>query len=76
MKKILALLLALVMVFSLAACGSSNNPGTSNDPGTATPDASNPGTDVPQTPVYENMGTIMWLSNLSSGLSMTPPWPI
>lgn len=67
MKKILALLLALVMVFSLAACGSSNNPGTSNDPGTATPDASNPGTDVPQTPVYENMGTIMWLSNLSSG---------
>ena len=35
MKKILALLLALVMVFALAACGeSSSDP--SSDPGTAT----------------------------------------
>lgn len=36
MKKFLALLLALVMVFALAACGSSNTPGTSN-PGTNAP---------------------------------------
>ena len=44
MKKIIALLLALVMVFGLVACGGNSN------------------TDKP-----EDMGTIMWLSNLTSG---------
>jgi len=44
MKKIIALLLALVMVFGLVACGNNN-------------------TDKP-----EDMGTIMWLSNLTDGL--------
>lgn len=45
MKKIVALLLALVMVFALAACGSSNTPST-NNPGTSTnnPGSSNTGT--------------------------------
>lgn len=46
MKKIVALLLALVMVFALAACGSSNTPGT-NNPGTDTPNTNNPGTGTP-----------------------------
>ena len=32
MKKFLALLLALVMVFALVACGSSNTPSTPNTP--------------------------------------------
>ena len=35
MKKLLALLLALVMVFALAACGEEPAPTTSTDPGTA-----------------------------------------
>lgn len=52
MKKILALLLALVMVFALAACGSSNNPATSN-PGTSAPSSSDtPGTEGPS---YDNV---------------------
>ena len=64
MKKILAMLLALAMVFSLAACGNtSNTPGTpSNEPGTQTP-----GSQAPEAPKYEDMGTIMWLSNLTGG---------
>ena len=67
MKKILAMLLALVMVFALVACG---NPGGEQsgepNPGTSTPaDPSTPA--EPETPKYEDMGTIMWLSNLSSG---------
>lgn len=63
MKKILALLLALVMVFGLVACGTTD-PGTeSPNPGTSTP--TDPST--PAAPTYEDMGTIMWLSNLSSG---------
>ena len=41
MKKIVALLLALVMVVGLVACGNSNQPGTSNPP------ASQPGTSTP-----------------------------
>ena len=42
MKKLISLLLALVMVFSLAACGQSDNPGTTNsDPGTT--NSENPG---------------------------------
>ena len=32
MKKFLALLMALVMVFALAACGSDSEPSTSADP--------------------------------------------
>lgn len=52
MKKFLALLLAVVMMFSLVACGSAPADDGTADDGAAT---------------YENMGTIMWLSNLSSG---------
>lgn len=44
MKKIVALLLALVMVFALVACGSGDTPST-NNPGTSAP-----GTDTPDTP--------------------------
>lgn len=47
MKKLIALLLALVMVFALAACGSGSNPGSqSPEPGTS----GTPGTDTPSTP--------------------------
>ncbi len=66
MKKILAMLLALAMVFALAACGNSGNEQT----GDTTPVVSNdpaPGSSEPAAPTYEDMGTIMWLSNLSSG---------
>ena len=68
MKKILALLLALVMVFGLAACGNTNTPSTPDTPstpGSTTPDT--PASDAPEAPKYEDLGTIMWLSNLSSG---------
>lgn len=61
MKKILAMLLALAMVFSLAACGQPAAQETNTPPGNSqAPDAS-------KAPVYEDMGTIMWLSNLTSG---------
>ena len=63
MKKILAMLLALAMIFSLVACGNTNSGTEQPTPGTSTPVASN----EPAGPSYENMGTIMWLSNLSSG---------
>ena len=68
MKKILAMLLALVMVFGLAACGGANTEQPSSDPAPsastpAAPSASN----EPSAPAYEDMGTIMWLSNLTSG---------
>lgn len=54
MKKLIALLLALVMVFALAACGSSNdNPGSSTPstgaPSTGTPSTGTPSTDEPGT---------------------------
>ncbi len=69
MKKILAMLLALVMVFGLVACGNpgSEQPSGDPNPGTSTPADPNPGTSEPAAPVYEDMGTIMWMSNLSSG---------
>ena len=48
MKKIIALLLALVMVFALVACGSSNTPSTPDKPNTpSTP--STPSSDAPST---------------------------
>lgn len=48
MKKVLALLLALAMVFALAACGKSD-PTTSSNPSSSNPSSSNPGTstDIP-----------------------------
>lgn len=52
MKKILALLLALVMVFALAACGSSNNPATSNPGTSALSGSDTPGTEGPS---YDNV---------------------
>lgn len=63
MKKILAMLLALVMLFGLVACGgpAEQQPETPNDDTSAnTPVDSD-------TPEYKDMGTIMWLSNLTSG---------
>ena len=52
-KKIIALLLALVMVFALAACGQKNpstdTPSTPSTPGTDAPSTPAPGTDAPTT---------------------------
>ena len=45
MKKIIALLLALIMVFALVACGSSNTPSTPSNPSTPAP--GNPTTSNP-----------------------------
>ena len=46
MKKILALLLAAAMAFSLVACGNSDNPSTSSKPSTAPTETNKP--DEPQ----------------------------
>lgn len=48
MKKILALLLALVMVFALVSCAASDKPDT-DTPDTDTPDTDTPDTDTPDT---------------------------
>ena len=64
MKKIAALLLALVMAFSLIACGAPAA-NESKAPEASAPAASQPA--GPEAPTYEDMGTIMWLSNLNSG---------
>lgn len=58
MKKILAMLLALAMVLALVACGNPSGEQTGEP---------NPGISEPAAPTYEDMGTIMWLSNLTSG---------
>ena len=51
MKKILALLLALVMVIGLVACGNTNTPSTPSTPSNpSTPGTSTPGSDAPTTP--------------------------
>ena len=49
MKKFLALLLALVMVFALVACGNSNNPGNSSNPGSDAPQGPVKADDIPDT---------------------------
>lgn len=68
MKKILALLLALVMVIGLVACGNTNTPSTPSTPSNpSTPGSQAPSSQAPEAPKYEDMGTIMWLAHLSSG---------
>ena len=50
MKKLIALLLALVMVFALVACSNTDTPNT-NEPGTPSPTTPDtPNTDTPNTP--------------------------
>lgn len=67
MKKIVAMLLAVLMVFGLAACGNSANPAPSADPGNSVDPGSSAGPVEPVPDVYEDMGTILWLSNLTGG---------
>lgn len=50
MKKTLAMLLALVMLFGLAACNGKTDAGGTSNPGTSTPGTSAPNTDAPSTP--------------------------
>lgn len=50
MKKTLAMLLALVMLFGLAACNGKTDAGGISNPGTSTPGTSAPNTDAPSTP--------------------------
>lgn len=47
MKKIVALLLALVMVFALAACGGNSDTPSTNTPNSGTPSTGTPGTETP-----------------------------
>ena len=67
MKKILAMLLALIMVFGMVACSNADDQPSqpSEKPGTETNAPADSGT--PDAPEYKDMGTIMWLSNLTSG---------
>ena len=68
MKKMIALLLALVMVFALVACGNTGDQPTGDpNPGNTNTPAPTQGGNEPEAPRYEDMGTIMWLSNLTSG---------
>ena len=65
-KKLLAMLLALAMVFALAACGGgSGNSETQNPGGTDTENPGNQGGGEDNPPAAG--GTILWLSNLTSG---------
>lgn len=76
MKKFLALLLALVMVLSLAACGSSNTPAATEAPKTETPAA----TDAPvvkranrliygsTTEISGDLGNAWWTNNATDML--------
>lgn len=69
-KKLLAALLALAMVFALAACGGNTGGQETQNPGggetnTQAPDDQGGGDENPPAPA--NGGTIMWLSNLTSG---------
>lgn len=54
MKKIIALLLALVMVFALAACGQTTPGAENTNPGTSSPGAENPAGST--TPAEDNDG--------------------
>ena len=68
-KKLLAALLALAMVFALAACGSSGGNETQNPGGNETQNPGggndNPGGGEDNPPAAG--GTILWLSNLTGG---------
>ena len=79
MKKIIALLLALVMVFALVACGNNekpNTPDTPSTPGTSTPSTPAPGTDAPPAtddPAPAPAGTVqgiddttIWIGNTAA----------
>lgn len=65
-KKLLAVLLALVMVFALAACGGDTGGNESQNPGGAdTQNPDNQGGGEDNSPA--DGGTIIWLSNLNAG---------
>ena len=70
MKKIIALLLALVMVFALVACGNSNTPGTPDTP--STPGSQSPDTPpasedpTPATTVQGIDDTTIWIGNTAA----------
>lgn len=53
MKKLTAMLLALVMVFALAACGGNKTPAPSNNPSTPAPTQSTPDTKPSEQPTQE-----------------------
>ncbi len=56
MKKLFALLIALIMVFSLAACsGSGGSPGSTDNPGTAQSGQETPGTQGEDNPGSDEM---------------------
>lgn len=54
MRKILAMLLAIVMVFALVACGSSDTPAT-QAPSSNAPSSDAPSSDAPAGPSYDNV---------------------
>lgn len=62
MKKILALLLALTMVFALVACGNPGAAGTGT-PNTDTPTTGTPGSETPE----RKTGKILFCSSLTDG---------
>lgn len=75
MKKIIALLLALVMVVGLAACGdngSTSNPGsTPSSSGTSTPDASGSTGSDEENPLAGTYDITVWVSEIDGVAALT-----
>ncbi len=76
MKKLLALLLAACMVFSLVACGQQNTPATTDEPATPT-DEQAPGNETPDATEASNDEGVLklqWFQGIGIDSIFEDPW--